>query len=147
MHSGFLDDWRTLAPGVTADLHVLGCANSSISVVGHSLGAAMAALAAYDLSAPVAQPPAAAHATRPVEEKDKAAAGGAAQLALSGAAPTATQWRVGRVYTYGQPRVGNTAFADFYMTGTRVSWRLTHHRDPVPHLPLESMGFHHIGTE
>ena len=31
------------------------------------------------------------------------------------------------VYTYGQPRVGNDAFADFYMTGTRVSWRLTHH--------------------
>ena len=51
------------------------------------------------------------------------------------------------VYTFGQPRVGNQAFADFYMTGTHVSWRLTHHKDPVPHLPMEALGFQHVGTE
>jgi len=26
-------------------------------------------------------------------------------------------------------------------------WRLTHYRDPVPHLPMEIMGFVHIGHE
>ena len=43
--------------------------------------------------------------------------------------------------------MGNAAFAAFYEQGTRVSWRVTHWRDPVPHLPIEAMGFKHIGTE
>merc|ERR1719272_335132 len=51
------------------------------------------------------------------------------------------------VYTYGEPRVGNKAFQEFYNSGAHVSWRLTHWKDPVPHLPLEGMGFHHISTE
>ena len=55
--------------------------------------------------------------------------------------------KVEGVYTFGQPRVGNQAFHDFYGTGTRVSWRVTHNRDIVPHLPLEAMGFHHTSTE
>ena len=41
------------------------------------------------------------------------------------------------VYTFGEPRVGNTAFRNFYNNGSKVSWRLTHWRDPVPHLPLK----------
>ena len=51
------------------------------------------------------------------------------------------------VYTFGQPRTGNGAFRDFFNNGAHVSWRVVHHRDPVPHLPLESMGFAHIATE
>ena len=51
------------------------------------------------------------------------------------------------VYTYGQPRVGNTAFHDFYGLGEKVSWRITHWRDIVPHLPFESWGFQHTSTE
>jgi predicted lipase len=51
------------------------------------------------------------------------------------------------VYTFGEPRVGNKAFADFYNTGNKVSWRLTHWRDPVPHLPSSGLGFQHISTE
>jgi len=27
------------------------------------------------------------------------------------------------------------------------AFRITHHKDPVPHLPLESMGFNHLNTE
>ena len=34
-----------------------------------------------------------------------------------------------------------------YLSGAHVSWRLTHWKDPVPHLPLEGMGFRHISTE
>lgn len=56
------------------------------------------------------------------------------------------------VYTYGQPRVGNEDFAKFYSNGTRVSWRLTHWRDLVPHLPPQDkfvgiFNFKHSGTE
>ena len=57
----------------------------------------------------------------------------------------------GPVYTYGGPRVGNSDFAaqfwrDFHADAQTV-WRLTHNRDPIPHLPLELMGFRHVGHE
>jgi len=51
------------------------------------------------------------------------------------------------VYTYGESRVGNPAFRQFYNQGARLSWRLTHYKDPVPHLPMKSLGFAHISTE
>lgn len=52
-------------------------------------------------------------------------------------------------YTYGQPRVGDKNFADFVNTIVPGNFnsRITHHWDPVPHLPLENMGFYHINTE
>jgi len=56
-----------------------------------------------------------------------------------GASSHSLGYPIDGVYTYGQPRVGNQAFADFYMVGTQVSWRVTHHRDPVPHLPPMSL--------
>jgi predicted lipase len=67
-------------------------------VTGHSLGGALAILAAYDL---VDQ-----HiATRPL------------------------------VYTFGQPRTGNYAFATSVMATVPDVYRLTHYRDIVAHLP------------
>jgi hypothetical protein len=76
---------------------------------------------------------------------------GAALAALCAAELGASSHSLGfpieGVYTYGQPRVGNQAFADFYDTGTHVSWRVTHWRDPVPHLPTQSLGFHHTSNE
>lgn len=51
------------------------------------------------------------------------------------------------VYTFGEPRVGNAAFRSFYNQGVHVSWRVTHHKDPVPHLPMEVLGYRHISTE
>jgi len=51
-------------------------------------------------------------------------------------------------YTFGQPRVGNAEFSDFFQNLYKdINWRFTHYRDPVPHLPLEDMGFRHIPTE
>jgi predicted lipase len=70
-------------------------------------------------------------------------------LAVLGAASLHYQHgvEIEAVYTYGQPRVGNEAFRQWYNQGPHVSWRATHYKDPVPHLPLESMGFTHISTE
>lgn len=51
--------------------------------------------------------------------------------------------------TFGQPRTGNEEFTAYFestLSGLPV-WRLTHRKDPVPHLPLEAMGFHHEPTE
>jgi len=64
-----------------------------------------------------------------------------------GASSHSLGFPIAGVYTYGQPRVGNAHFAAFYNTGTRVSWRVTHWRDIVPHLPPDALGFHHTSTE
>lgn len=51
------------------------------------------------------------------------------------------------VYTFGASRVGNAEFHAFYSQGTHTSWRVTHWKDPVPHLPMTSLGFHHVPNE
>lgn len=52
-------------------------------------------------------------------------------------------------YTYGSPRVGNQAFANYVngMIKGNFNSRITHYKDPVPHLPLESWGFVHVDRE
>mmetsp|Transcript_5671 Transcript_5671/g.6404 ORF Transcript_5671/g.6404 Transcript_5671/m.6404 type:complete len:322 (-) Transcript_5671:37-1002(-) len=39
------------------------------------------------------------------------------------------------IYTYGQPRVGNTKFNDGFKNKVSQFYRLVHSHDPVPHLP------------
>ena len=54
---------------------------------------------------------------------------------------------VSAVYTYGGPRVGNKQFADRPSPRAPL-WRITHHRDIVPHLPPETLfGFQHSARE
>jgi predicted lipase len=64
-----------------------------------------------------------------------------------GASAQSLGFPIEAVYTFGEPRVGNDKFRDFYNTGAKVTWRLTHRHDPVPHLPLYKMGFRHMATE
>jgi hypothetical protein len=120
VHSGFLESWWSLKPQVVSHLTSLGCRNSTVTITGHSLGAAMAVLAAYELAG----------------------------------APSGSDWAVRRAYTYGQPRVGNEAFARG--AGARLSSRgvdyrrVVDYRDAVPHLPLRNMlweGWTHLGNE
>ena len=127
VHSGFHTSWKSLEPQVNGHLSKLGCANGTVSVIGHSLGAAMAALAAYDLAEPRRAPATAA---------------------------AAAKWRIKRVYTYGQPRVGNGKFAaafDARLAAMRVPYaRVVDYKDAVPHLPLANMfweGWTHTGME
>lgn len=49
-------------------------------------------------------------------------------------------------YTYGQPRVGNLALAQ-YITNVDTQWRVTHTDDTVPKLPSMSSGFSHSSPE
>jgi len=51
------------------------------------------------------------------------------------------------VFTFGQPRIGNEDWANFYNIWVPQSVRIVHNRDPVPHLPLQSMGFYHAPRE
>ena len=53
-----------------------------------------------------------------------------------------------KVTSYGMPRVGNQAFADF--VDSQLSGGVTHvnnQEDPVPILPGEFLGFHHPSGE
>ena len=113
VHSGFFDCWRSLSARMVGELRALRASRplAEVFVTGHSLGAAIAMIAAYELEYEEGIP-------------------------------------VAGVYTFGQPRVGNAAFQAFCNArAPRRTWRLTHWRDPVPHLPLRSMGFAHVGTE
>lgn len=49
-------------------------------------------------------------------------------------------FNVDHVYTVGQPRAGNDAFANYYDRLGLDHWRVTHHRDPVPHMPWRGLG-------
>jgi hypothetical protein len=51
------------------------------------------------------------------------------------------------VITMGQPRVGNVDFATFYDRQGISHYRVTHHRDPIPHLPYRWMDYSHITEE
>jgi predicted lipase len=53
-----------------------------------------------------------------------------------------------RIYTYGQPRVGNAQFSDYI---TQIFphdyYRVIHFTDPIPDLPSMFFGYKHAGTE
>ena len=115
VHSGFLDSWTPVQHKVLVEIRRLKklFPQAKLYTTGHSLGGALAVIAAYVLEYDLGQ-------------------------------------NIDGVYTYGSPRVGNDKFAAFYNSGIsnrRVTWRVTHHRDPVPHVPLKIMGFQHVATE
>ncbi|ESL12119.1 lipase [Trypanosoma rangeli SC58] len=116
VHDGFLISFASLQDRMWQYLQDLVGAHPRLPVLitGHSLGGAMANLAAAEF------------ASRPY---------------ASGAVP-----RI-ELYTFGAPRVGNAAFSDWllalFCSGGHEMYRITHSRDPVPHLPPMYMGFEH----
>lgn len=51
IHKGFYDSWRSLRAQTIIVLNELGCNNKPIRMTGHSLGAAIATIAAFELLA------------------------------------------------------------------------------------------------
>lgn len=52
------------------------------------------------------------------------------------------------VYNYGQPRIGNPTYAAFVNTKLSNSWRITHHKDMVPHVPpVTGLDYYHSCRE
>lgn len=51
------------------------------------------------------------------------------------------------LYTYGSPRVGNAAFAQFVTDQAGAEFRVTHTDDPVPRLPPILFGYRHVSPE
>ena len=52
---------------------------------------------------------------------------------------------VNQVYTYGQPRIGNSNMAKFMATAIPNTYRVIDYADIVPHLPPNSFNFLHYG--
>jgi len=57
-------------------------------------------------------------------------------------------WSVKEGYTFGMPRAGDATFAvNFDHLFFGKFFRVTHHRDPVPHVPPQDFGFQHLSSE
>lgn len=111
--SGFYNAFLALQDQV---LQAVGTARSNypsapLYITGHSLGGALAVLAA---------------------------------AALSQAVPASNI----HLFTYGCPRVFDSTAASWFMNlGLAESWRVVNDDDLVAHVPIMSIGYHHIGTE
>lgn len=64
-------------------------------------------------------------------------------LAILAAADLAKSHKIDQVYTFGQPRVGNAAFATYYQNLVPNTFRLIDYADIVPHVPPSAFGFQH----
>lgn len=51
------------------------------------------------------------------------------------------------IYSYGEPRIGNSAFATYVDSLDLNIYRSVNQNDIVPHLPPESWGYQHHGFE
>lgn len=58
-------------------------------------------------------------------------------------------YNVSEVYTYGEPRNGNTAWASAFQQrmANRAFYRIVHYKDPAPHYPSVLLDYHHAGPE
>ena len=115
VHIGFDESWKDASAQVLQTVASLQQSNPSygVSVVGHSLGGAVAALAAYDLYQTGANV---------------------------------------RLYTYGQPRTGDSTFAaamdSVFGAQDGNALRTVHFDDPIPRVPGEFIDdYHHHATQ
>nr|XP_027116060.1 lipase-like [Coffea arabica] len=119
VHHGFYTAYHntTLRPGILSAVERAKELYGDIKIMltGHSMGGAMAAFCALDL-------------TVNIGEKDV------------------------QVVTFGQPRIGNAAFASYYSEFVPHTIRVTHEHDIVPHLPpyyyfFPQKTYHHFPRE
>lgn len=50
-------------------------------------------------------------------------------------------------YTFGSPRVGNSAFVGYYQSVVPSTFRVTNQADIVPHILIEDAGWQHVAQE
>jgi len=113
VHEGFYGDFKEVQSDMMKKLNskIKNHPDSQIIVTGHSLGAAIATLAASELISKGIQ--------------------------------------VDHLYTFGSPRVGDSNYVSWFESkfNTNNVFRITHHMDPVPHLPPLDFTFLHLPYE
>ncbi|KAL1796905.1 hypothetical protein ACET3X_005445 [Alternaria dauci] len=109
-HSGFWQSWKDARDTVLPAVKQTSAAFPSykIIVTGHSLGGAVATLAA-------------------------------ASIRNAG--------YIVALYSYGAPRIGGSKISSYITNQAGGNYRVTHWNDPVPKLPLLTMGYVHISPE
>ncbi|KAJ3505829.1 hypothetical protein NLJ89_g7212 [Agrocybe chaxingu] len=114
VHTGFLYAYNVVASDVLRIIKDQAAKYPSYTIIstGHSLGGAVASLAA---------------------------------ISIKSALPNANL----KLYTFGQPRVGNAAFASYVESkiGTANIFRAVHTYDGVPTILFKALGYRHFGTE
>jgi len=138
VHSGFFSSARAVSRRLK-ELLIAACAGApgewELLITGHSLGGALATLMAVELVDQV-------DTSRGFKEKEDASLFGMAARFLSDTKDTLLgaqlpRWGRVRLYTYGAPRVGNSAFAEYFETlfEGREAFRIVNDRDIVPRMP------------
>lgn len=51
------------------------------------------------------------------------------------------------LYTFGSPRIGGSAVSSYISNQAGGNYRVTHYNDPVPRVPLLTMGYVHVSPE
>lgn len=125
-HSGFLESWETVADDLVAQIESAQSIYSGYLLVltGHSFGAAVAVLGGTAL-----------------RNRGSTLSLVSISLIFIDLIPINKPQ-----YTYGQPRVGNTALAT-YITNQGSLWRVTHQEDIVAKLPPSGFRFRHPSPE
>ena len=156
VHSGFKNTylevrWQVL--GLVYEISRL-FPTAKLSITGHSLGGALATHMILDLSInqfyeiPNASGQSMIISQNPDYETPETLA--LSQTLLStGLLKKITYPVLGPQYTFGAPRLGNAKFSEFFRTniGATGVFRLTHYRDPVPHVPPLAFLFTHPTRE
>jgi len=122
VHYGFLQAWLPLKSSAIADLisQLKTPLSGQLLIVGQSLGAAIATMAALDIQA------------------------GLAQAKASGAIPAMPSIHV---WVYGSPRVGNPAFVSFYNNAGMPTYRFVNGNDAVTYVPpasIAGLSYRHV---
>ena len=120
VHSGFLKNYLQLKPKIQPVLinYLKKYPKYDLVYTGHSMGGALASIAVVDAIKPRNK----IHSLRSTRNIS--------------------------LYTIGQPRVGNEEFANLIeKSRLKHVLRAVNYTDPVPHLPLEILGFRHFKKE
>lgn len=107
VHNGFYFGYLSISSLLKSQVELIlsKYRGASIYVTGHSLGGALATVAALDLKHTYNVPM--------------------------------------KVYTYGQPRVGNGLYANYFKNQIPDAYRVIHNADAVPHLPPIAFDYKH----
>jgi hypothetical protein len=137
IHRGFYKAYDSIRAQLVQDVMAMHAQypTYTLFVTGHSLGGAIAVLCAIDFTTWNFT-----HTTSPAGGRRPHA--GVRKTTPIHLMPV-------ELYTFGEPRVGNAFFTNWSTSVLSLErqFRVTHARDPVPHLPPRSWGYVHVPQE